>query len=238
MNRDTIEPAHILIVDIDPLLRQEVTRHFEEYNLPTSYARNRAELARQIAMTSPRLILLDLQHNCKERLDLLRSIRSLSNVPVVVTVERSDVADCVVGLELGADHSIVKPFSFRELLARIRAVLRRDDVGRAMHTLSSERVGYRFGGWQLDCRSMRLFDPRGALVSLGNKEYALLLAFLESPERLLSRGHLLQATRVYEDIGGRSIDNQIYRLRCKLDPDMIRTEYGAGYIFARPVDRI
>lgn len=238
MNHEPIEPAHILIVDTDPLLRQEVTRYFEEYNIPTSYARNRAELTRQIAMTPPRLILLDLQHNCKDRLDLLRSIRSLSNAPIVVTVERSANADCVVGLDLGADHSIVKPFSIRELLARIRAVLRRDEVGRAMHTLSRERVGFRFGGWQLECRSMRLLDSRGALVSLGNKEYALLLAFLESPERLLSREHLLQATRVYEDIGDRSIDNQIYRLRRKLDPDMIRTEYGAGYVFARPVDRI
>lgn len=236
MNHETIKPSHILIVNDDPLLRLEVTRYFQECNFPTSYGCNRAELTRQILMAPPRLILLDLQRS-KDGLDLLRPIRSLSDVPIVITADCSDDVDCVLGLELGADHYIVKPFSMRELLARIRAVLRRDEVGRGIHAQSPERGGFRFGGWRLERDSKQLLDSNGARVSLSNREYALLLAFLESPERLLSREHLMQATRVYEDIHDRSIDCQVYRLRRKL-PNIIRTAHGAGYIFVRQVERI
>src|SRR6478672_4896585 len=135
---------------------------------------------------------------------------------------------------------IAVPFSLRELLARVRAVLRRHEMGRAARAHDPERGGYRFDGWRLERRSRSLFDPAGNPVSLTKGEYGLLLAFLEAPQRPLTREHLLQATRVHEDIFDRSIDVQVLRLRRKLEvdpsaPRVIRTERGIGYILALPV---
>jgi len=120
-------------------------------------------------------------------------------------------------------------------------VLRRQEIGRAARARDPERGGYRFDGWQLDRRSRRLVDPTATPVALSKGEYALLLAFLESPQRPLSREHLLQSTRVHEDIFDRSIDVQVLRLRRKLEidpsaPRVIQTERGVGYIFALPVE--
>jgi two-component system OmpR family response regulator len=124
-------------------------------------------------------------------------IRSHSDVPVIITTgHRPDEIDRIVGLELGADDYIVKPFSLRELLARVRAVLRRQEMGRVARTRDPERGGYRLEGWQLERRGRRLFDPNATPVALSKGEYALLLAFLERPQRPLSREHLSQATRI------------------------------------------
>ena len=136
-----------------------------------------------------------------------------------------------------------QPFSFRELLARIRVVLRRQEAGRAVSSRDAERGRCKFGGWQLERRTRRLADPNGNEVALTKGEYALLTAFLDAPQRPLSREHLLQATRVHEDIFDRSIDVQILRLRRKLEtdpsaPSIIRTERGVGYVFALPVERV
>jgi len=157
--------------------------------------------------------------------------------------DRRDDIDRVVGLELGADDYLTKPFNLRELLARVRAVLRRFDIGRAAPARDPERGRFRFCGWQLDCKTRRLTDPAGAAVALTKGEYALLLAFLDAPQRPLSRDHLLQATRVHEDVFDRSIDVQILRLRRKLErdpnaPRVIQTERGVGYVFAVPVERV
>jgi DNA-binding response OmpR family regulator len=129
------------------------------------------------------------------------------------------------------------------LLARVRAVLRRFDIGRAAPPRNPERSRFRFCGWQLDCKTRRLSDPAGAPVALTKGEYALLLAFLDAPQRPLSREHLLQATRVHEDVFDRSIDVQILRLRRKLErdpsaPRVIQTERGVGYVFAVAVERV
>jgi two-component system, OmpR family, response regulator len=129
------------------------------------------------------------------------------------------------------------------LLARVRAVLRRFDVGRTTSARDPGGGRFRFCGWQLDCRSRRLTDAEGAVVALTKGEYALLLAFLEAPQRPLSREHLLRATRVHEDVFDRSIDVQILRLRRKLErdpsaPRVIQTERGLGYVFGVPVERV
>jgi two-component system, OmpR family, response regulator len=200
------------------------------------------EVARQFAMAEPDAVILDLRLGADDGLEVLREIRSHSDVPVIIaTGHRRDEVDRVVGLELGADDYITKPFGPRELLARIRAVLRRQRLGRLVWQREAEHGRCRFGGWHLDKRTRRLTDPNNAPVMLTKGEYALLVAFLDAPQRPLSREHLLQATRVHEDIYDRSIDVQIVRLRRKLETDpsaprIIRTERGVGYVFALPVE--
>jgi two-component system OmpR family response regulator len=234
--------GHIVVVDDDTTLRQMVIKYLEDQSIPTKSASNRTELNHHLAGANPSLIILDLQLGQDDGLDLLREIRSHSDVPVIIaTGHRPDEIDRIVGLELGADDYVIKPFSLRELLARVRAVLRRQEMGRAARARDPERGGYRFNGWMLERRSRRLLDARDVPVPLTKGEYAILLAFLEAPQRPLSREHLLQATRLHEDIFDRSIDVQVLRLRRKLETDpstprVIRTERGVGYTFALPVE--
>jgi two-component system, OmpR family, response regulator len=188
--------------------------------------------------------MLDFQFGREDGLDLLRKIRSPCDLPVIITSgDRCDEADRVVGLELGADDYVKQPFTCRELLARIRAVLRRRAISRGTGRREARHGRYRFGGWELDRRARRLTNPSGVLVALTNGEYAVLIAFLEEPQRPLTREYLLQAARVHEDIFDRSIDVRILRLRRKLEiesskPRMIQTERGIGYTFALPVESL
>jgi DNA-binding response OmpR family regulator len=235
--------GHIVVVDDDPSLRQMVMRYLEDHNVPAKPASNKKELWRHLSGSLPSLIILDLRLGQDDGLDLLREIRSHSNVPIIITTgHRPNEIDRVVSLELGADDCMVKPFGLRELLARVRAVLRRQEIGRVARTLAPQRGGYRFGGWQLDRRERRLVDPNATPVALSKGEYALSLAFLAAPQRPLSREHLLQAThRIHEDIFDRSIDVQVLRLRRKLEidpsaPRVIQTERSVGYMFALPVE--
>ena len=231
------DAGHIVVVDDDPSLRQLVIGYLEGHNIPTKPASNRTELNRHLNGTGPSLIILDLRLGQDDGLDLLREIRSHSDVPVIITTgHRPDEIDRIVGLELGADDYIVKPFSLRELLARVRAVLRRQEMGRLARAHNPERGGYRFDGWQLERRGRRLLDPNGTPVALSKGEYALLLAFLEAPQRPLSREQLLQSTRMHEDIFDRSIDVRITRIRRKVErdpekPQLIKTMRGIGYMF-------
>jgi two-component system, OmpR family, response regulator len=236
------QPARIFIVEDDPVMLRMVGDYLEQHNMRVVSASGRQEMAQHFAAGEPDLVILDLRLGQEEGFDLLREIRSRSDVPVIITTgDRRDEIDRVVGLELGADDYLTKPFSLRELLARIRAVLRRQEAGRAAVQRDPERGRCRFGGWQLDRRVRRLIDPSGGRVTKG--EYALLTAFLDAPQRPLSREHLLQATRVHEDIFDRSIDVQILRLRRKLEldptaPQIIQTERGVGYVFALPVETL
>ena len=236
------DAGHIVVVDDEPSLRQLLIGYLEHNSIPTKPASNRTELNRHLSGTLPSLIILDLRLGQDDGLDMLREIRSHSDVPVILmTGHRLDEIDRILGLELGADDYIIKPFSLRELLARVRAVLRRQEMGRAARAHNPERGGYRFEGWQLERRGRRLLDPNGTPVALSKGEYALLLAFLEAPQRPLSREQLLQATRMHEDIFDRSIDVQVLRLRRKLEvdpsaPRVIQTERGIGYVFALPVE--
>jgi DNA-binding response OmpR family regulator len=234
---------YVLVVDDDPAVQQTVSDYFEQHGTPTVAVSGRSGVARHLAGAHPSAVILDLRLAQDDGLDLLREIRSSSDVPViVVTAHSRDEVDCVVSLELGADDCIAKPFSVRELLARVRAVLRRREIGRSLRVHDPERGGYRFGGWRLDRRNRRLVDPKETPVSLSKGEYALLLAFLDAPGRPLSREHLLQATRIHEDIFDRSIDVQVLRLRRKLETDpkaprVIRTERCVGYVFEVPFER-
>ena len=231
----------VLVVEDDPALQRMILDYLFDNNIRTRAASGREEMTRQLD-SEVDLVILDLRLGPEDGLDLLRHIRSSSDVPVIiVTGHRRDEIDRVVGLELGADDYLIKPFNLRELLARVRAVLRRFEKGRAQPVRDPERGRWRFSGWQLDRRTRRLTDPTGAPVALTKGEYSLLVAFLDAPQRPLSREQLLQATRVHEDVFDRSIDVQILRLRRKLErdpsaPRVIQTERGVGYVFAVPVE--
>jgi two-component system OmpR family response regulator len=233
----------VLVVEDDAALQRMILNYFGENNIRTLAASGREEMLGQLASTDVNLVILDLRLGQEDGLDLLRQVRSSSDVPVIIiTGHRRDDIDRVVGLELGADDYLTKPFNLRELLARVRAVLRRFDVGRAAPVRDLEHGRFSFSGWQLDCKLRRLIDPSGGPVALTKGEYALLLAFLDAPQRPLSRERLLQATRLHEDVFDRSIDVQILRLRRKLErdpsaPRVIQTERGVGYVFAVAVER-
>ena len=240
----TDRQVSVLVVEDDPALQRMILNYFGDNSIRTLVANNRQEMVNQLGNTEVNLVILDLRLGSEDGLDLLREVRLSSDVPVIIiTGHRRDDIDRVVGLELGADDYLTKPFNLRELLARVRAILRRFDVGRSAPPRDPERGRFRFSGWQLDRRIRQLIDPAGAPVALTKGEYAMLLAFLEAPQRPLSREHLLQATRVHEDVFDRSIDVQILRLRRKLErdpsaPRVIQTERGVGYVFAVPVERV
>jgi len=161
---------------------------------------------------------------------------------IVITRDRSGEIDRVLCLELGADDCVAQPIGQRELIARIRAVLRRLLVGPAPGEDKDHRRT-RFGDWVLDRRLRILTDPAGSRVDLSNGDYALLVAFLNAPQRPLSREYLLQATRMHEDIFDRSVDVKVLRLRRKLEldssaPRLIRTERGVGYVFTLAVEHL
>jgi two-component system OmpR family response regulator len=237
-------PACVLVVEDDRTMRHLVVNYLEERNIKVVSASGREEMARCFEGAAPDLVTLDLRLGQEDGLDLMRELRSRSDVPVIITTgHRRDEIDRVVGLELGADDYIIKPFGLRELLARIRAVLRRREVSKVAIQRDPERCRCRFGGWQLDRRARRLSNPDGIPVALTKGEYALLIAFLDAPQRPLSREYLLHATRVHEDIFDRSIDVQVLRLRRKLEvdaaaPSFVRTERGVGYVFIPPVEQL
>ena len=236
---DTV--GHIVVVDDDPATRRIVTSYFRDHDMPASSASGRQELIRHLASGAPTLIILDLRLGRDDGLDLLREIRSTSDVPVIITTgHRMEEVDRVLGLELGADDYLIKPFGLRELLARVRAILRRHELKRTQ-SRKLQRSGFRFGRWQLERESRRLTTQDGSLVALTKSELSLLVAFLQCPQRPLTREQLLQATRVHEDVFDRSIDVQVLRLRRKLEtdassPHTIRTERGVGYVFELPVE--
>jgi DNA-binding response OmpR family regulator len=203
-------------------------------------------LSQQLTENEPSLVILSANRDRNDELELLTRIRRVSDVPVIIANHHGcDEIDRAIALEHGADDYLTCPFGLRELLARVRAVLRRDkDSSRARCARRPrELVGFRFGGWKLSLRDRRLTDPHGAPVALSKGEYALLVAFLEAPQRPLRREYLARATRVHGDVFDRSIDVQTMRLRRKLETDpstprVIKTERGVGYVFTLPVEKL
>jgi two-component system OmpR family response regulator len=231
----------ILVVDDDPAICEIVCQYLEDHQLSAASALNGTGLRQRLATSEPCLILLDLSLGRESGLDLLREIRKSSDVPVIImSGHHLEESDRVSSLELGADDYIAKPFGLRELMARVRAVLRRGPAG---DQRSPRRRGtYGFNGWQFDCSNRKLSHPDRGTVSLSKREYALLLAFIDAPGMPLSREYLLHAAGVDEDTLDRCIDSQVVRLRRKVEldptaPEIIRTDRGFGYIFACSVDR-
>lgn len=233
--------VRVVIADDDPATKAELISYLSQHQLWATSVASRQELLRELAVREPDVVILDSNFGGARGFDILRDLRGKSIVPVIfISGMCREEIDRVLGLELGADDYLTKPFGLRELLARIRATLRRRAMDRLAPPKQPERR-YRFSGWSFDQRSRELTAPGGTKVGLTKSEFVLLSAFVEAPRRTLSREHLLHATRVYENVFDRSVDVQILRLRRKLQhdpgsPQLIQTERGIGYRFDTDVD--
>jgi len=237
-------PRHILVVDDDADLRQMVADYLGDYDLRVTGAADGSAMRDAIAHEVVDLVLLDLKLPSEDGMMLARELRETSNVPIIILTGRKDEVDRIMGLELGADDYLTKPFNLRELLARIRTILRRTQAHPIPNVDGRAPQAFRFGEWELDLRSRRLTSDDGERVELTHAEFALLAAFLGAPERILSREQLLELSRGNdENVFDRSIDVQILRLRRKIEsdpsrPKLIRTERGAGYFFNAQVEAV
>lgn len=231
--------ASILVVDDDGQILQLVARFLRSNGYRVHTARDGREMVSVLAETGADLIVLDLMLPGANGLDLCRELRKTSSVPVVMLTAKGEEVDRIIGLEVGADDYLPKPFNPRELLARINAVLRRSSAGPQTSIGRSRVLG--FAGWRLDVLKRELTNPNAVVVDLSTGEYDLLLTFLEAPQRVLSRDYLLDAARnrALEPFD-RAIDVQVSRLRRKLgnSGDMIKTVRGAGYLFAADIERL
>ena len=235
--------THVLAVDDDPSVLQMIVDYLGDNEIRVTAISSGKQVADVMARDTIDLVVLDLRLPGEDGMQIARKLREESaGLPIIMLTGRKDEADRVMGLELGADDYLTKPFSPRELLARIRALLRRS---RAQETVADglQKVrAYRFAGWELNVRLRRLSAPGGGNVPLTNTEFNLLAAFLAAPQRVLSRDQLLGLSRLHNDeVYDRSIDTQVGRLRKKIEvPDtkaeLIRTERGAGYVFTAAVE--
>lgn len=242
-NAVRLPKARILLVSSDPIVAAKVVQCLTDNNMVASTVSRRAALFRSLSVREPDVVIIDLPLEGDDGLELLRELRRRSYVPVVLLTRHDDSSiDYSLALDAGADDLLVKPFNHRVLPARLRASLRRRTLD-AMYPPKRDEQSVRFDGWLFDPRARELTNPMGVEVGLTKGEFALLSAFVKAPGRALSREHLLQATRVHEDVFDRSIDVQILRLRRKLEPDparpsVIRTVRGKGYVFDAAVDAV
>ncbi len=244
---DTPKPAllpHVLALDDDASIRALLSEYLGENDLRVSAVASGAELDAVMARDTVDLIVLDLRLEGEDGLQIARRLREASLIPILVLSGRADEADRVMGLELGADDYLVKPFSPRELLARIRALLRRAQAQATVADAIARVRAYRFGGWELNVGLRRLKGTDGQVVELTNGEFSLLAAFVSAPGRILSRDQLLELSRLHNaEVYDRSIDVQILRLHRKIEADpahprFIKTQRGAGYLFDAAVEPV
>ena len=228
---------HVLAVDDDPSIRQLVCDYLGENELRVTAVASGKELDDVMARETVDLLVLDLRLPGEDGMQIARRMREASAIPILMLTGRADEADRVMGLELGADDYLTKPFSPRELLARIRALLRRARAQATVADAIAQVRAYRFGAWELVVGLRKLKSAEGRTVALTNGEFSLLAAFVSSPQRILSRDQLLELSRLHNaEVYDRSIDVQILRLRRKIEidpahPQFIKTERGAGYLF-------
>jgi len=234
---------HVLIVDDDAAIRQLVDEYLGRNDFRVSAAVDGAGFTAALRSQVLDLVLLDLRLPGEDGMQLLRELRTQSQIPVIILTGRTEEADRVMGLELGADDYLTKPFSPRELLARIRTVLRRTHAGKEVHGAPVCRA-YRLPGWELNLRTRRLIGADGASVSLSNGEFNLLAALLATANRVVTRDQLIELSRRYDnEVYDRAVDVQILRLRRKIEADpaeprIIVTERGVGYRVAVAVEAV
>jgi len=240
-NQDILT-AHILAVDDDPSVRKVICNYLGDNDIRVTALASGREIADVMAREVIDLLVLDWRLPGEDGLAIARRLRAESKVPIIMLTGRKDEADRVMGLELAADDYLTKPFSPRELLARIRALLRRTRERQTVADVVQKIRAYRFAGFELNVRLRRLAAPGGANVPLTNSEFNLLAAFVGAPQRVLSRDQLLGLSRLHNDeVYDRSIDVQVARLRRKMQPgegaaEIIRTERGAGYVFTASIE--
>jgi two-component system, OmpR family, response regulator len=250
------QPAHILVVDDDPKVRTLMRRCFEQDGYTVTEAVDGAAMRGEIARRPPSLVTLDLTLPGEDGLALAREIRSTSDVPIIIVTGKVDTIDTVVGLEVGADDYIAKPFHVRELLARVRSVLRRSEprearaaTGPAMPeptepVPAAGRERFAFARWQFDLAGRDLRNPEGRSVELTTAEFNLLAVFVRHPNQVLSRDQLMDhlVGREWTPLD-RAIDTQVARLRKKIEPGdgparLVKTIRGVGYLFSADVRRL
>lgn len=235
------ESAHIAVVDDDPKIRTILRKCFEQEGYTVSEAATSAALHAILEARHVDLITLDLGLAQEDGLDIARQIRARLPIPIVMVTGKSDVVDRVVGLEIGADDYISKPFHLREVLARIRTVLRRSKPAgaEAAAPASSHQAEYQFEGWRLDPVKRELFDPTGAACNLTTAEFDLLVLFVKRSGQVLERDTIMTALKGQAwAANDRAIDTMVARLRKKVggdSPSLIKTVRGIGYQFAAKV---
>jgi DNA-binding response OmpR family regulator len=235
---------HVLVVDDERDVRDVVTDYLGRHEMRVTAACSGREMFDRFDREAIDLVLLDLRLPAEDGLQLAQALRARAPVPIVFLTGRDEEADRVMGLELVADDYVTKPFSPRELLARVRAVLRRYRSQPPLREREQARRAYRFSGWELNLRMRRLTGPDGSSVDLSNGEISLLSALCRAPQRALSRDQLLSMSRLHEaEVYDRTIDVQVRRLRLKIEADpgrpaLIVTERGAGYRLASEVETL
>jgi two-component system, OmpR family, response regulator len=234
---------HILIVDDHREIRDLVSRALTKEGFRVSTAADGRAMQKVMADGRIDLILLDLMLPSEDGLSLCRTLRAESNVPIIMLTAKGEEVDRVIGLEMGADDYLSKPFGSRELVARIKAVLRRSKGKMSKEDSEQPPKSYHFDRWGLDTGARALLRDDGVTVPLSTGEYDLLIALVERPQRVLNRDQLLDLARGRSAAGlDRSIDTQVSRLRKKLetdpgDPKIIKTVWGGGYMFTPAVSR-
>ena len=228
---------HVAVLEDDSAIRALVSDYLSQNDLRVTAVATGKALAAVMTAETVDLVILDVRLQGEDGMQIARRLREQSAVPILMPTGRAEEADRVMGLELGADDYLTKPFSPRELLARIRALLRRASAQATVADAIAKVRAYRFGGWELNVGLRRLKSPDGQTVDITNNEFSLLSVFLSSPQRVLTRNQLLDLSRLHNaEVYDRSIDVQILRLRRKIEtdpahPQFIKTERGAGYVF-------
>ena len=232
---------HVLVVDDDAEMRSLLAEYLGGSGFRVSLASNGGEMRRLLEAERPDVVLLDLMLPDEDGLALCRELRARSHTPVIMLSARNADVDRIVGIEMGADDYLAKPFNPRELLARIKALLRRS---RAAGPSQAEAHRVRFSGWTLDLAARHLVDPKGVIVPLSGGEFRLLAVFVEHPNRVLDRNQLMDLALGREATPfDRSIDVQVSRLRQRLrddgrEPRIIKTVRNSGYVLAAAVERL
>jgi two-component system OmpR family response regulator len=233
-------PVRLLLVDDEAALREPLAEYLSRQGFEVAQAASAAEARGLLRDDTPDLVLLDIMMPGEDGLSLCRHLVESKAIPTIFLTARGEATDRIVGLEIGADDYVVKPFEPRELVARIRSVLRR--AARGSQPADNELL--EFENWKLDPLKRRLIDPEGAVVAISSVEFRLLMAFLEHPRQVLDRDRLLDMVQGREaHLFDRAVDNQVSRLRRKIEvdsrnPQLIQTVWGGGYMFAADVRRV
>ena len=235
---------HVVAVDDDPSIRQLIANYLVDHDFRVTAVTSEREMRSVMDRDPANLVVLDLRLGKEDGLQIARTLREETKLPIIILTGMRDEADRVMGLELGADDYLTKPFSPRELLARIRALLRRARMHETVSEVVSNVRAYRFNGWELNVRLGGVPVPAGGAIGLRNARLSLLLAFVTTPQRVLSRERLLELSRLHNaEVYDRSIDVLVGRLRRKIEPQprnpsVIVTERGAGYVFRPAVETV